>query len=134
MATYDYQGVVEAVLEKETFPSGFCKQILVLTDPPEAMTQYPNHLPFTFKKDKCNLLTTVQKGETVKVHFAIDGRAWQNPNTNQTKYFTDLTGLSIEKVTIGGNTVEPVPVAPAAMNPAAVDPENLGEDTTDIPF
>lgn len=126
-AIYEYTGVVETVLDKQTFPSGFTKQDLVLTDSPDTPTKYPNHIAFTFKKDNCALLANVQKGQTVKVRFAIDGRVWNDPKTGKDKYFTDLTALRLEVQNGEGGSVEPLPEPPEApeADPAAIDPEDL---------
>ena len=127
-AIYEYTGVVEAVLEKQTFASGFYKQDIVLTDTPDTPTKYPNHIAFTFKKDNCNLIANVHKGQTVKVRFAIDGRVWQDPKTGKDRYFTDLTGLRLEVQNGDGSSTEPLPEPADVADPiAAGDPE-------DIPF
>ena len=75
-AIYEYTGIVEAVCDLQTFPSGFTKQDLVLTDDNDVQTKYPNHIAFTFKKDNTAKLNNVQKGQRAKVRFAIDGRVW----------------------------------------------------------
>ena len=125
-AIYDYQGVVEKVMEKQTFPSGFVKQDVVITDDVDAMTKYPNHLLFTCKKDGCNYLNNVKQGDRVKVHFAIDGRAWQDPKSGNTRYFTDLTVLKLESLTEGGNAVVPEAAAPEDVpSDVSADPDNL---------
>ena len=91
-AIYEYTGIVEAVCDLQTFPSGFTKQDLVLTDDNDVQTKYPNHIAFTFKKDNTAKLNNVQKGQRAKVRFAIDGRVWQDPKTGKNRYFTDLAG------------------------------------------
>lgn len=131
-AIYDYTGVVETVCEKQTFSSGFFKQDLVLTDDVGESARFPNHIAFTFKKDNCALLANVQKGQRAKVRFAVDGRAWTDPASGKTRYFTDLTALKLEMLSGDGTSVEPVPAAaePPA-DPLASDSENLSDD---IPF
>ncbi len=129
MAMYDYTGVVEKILDVQTFASGFTKRDLILTDDVGTETRYPNHLPFTFKKDGVNLLNGIKAGDRVKVHFAIDGREWTNPQ-GQVKYFTDLTGLKIEVLNADGTSTEPVP-EPAIPDDAAL---SAGEAVDDLPF
>ena len=122
-AIYEYTGIVEAVCDLQTFPSGFTKQDLVLTDDNDVQTKYPNHIAFTFKKDSASILDTVKEGQRAKIRFAIDGREWTNPQ-GQVKYFTDLTGLKLEVLNADGSSTEPVP-APAEPDfpddPGAVD-------------
>lgn len=129
MATYDYTGVVEKVLDTQTFQSGFTKRDLIVTDDIGSESRYPNHLPFTFKKDGVNLLSGIKPGDRVKIHFAIDGREWQSPQ-GQVKYFTDLTGLKIEVLNGDGTSTEPVP-EPAIPDDAALDASAAVDD---LPF
>ena len=127
-AIYEYTGIVEAVCELQTFPSGFTKRDLVLTDDNDVQTKYPNHIAFTFKKDNTALLNNVQKGQRAKVRFAIDGRVWQDPKTGKNRYFTDLTALKLELLDGDGSSTEPMP------EPAEVPPDVLAGDTDDLPF
>ena len=115
-AIYEYTGVVEKVLQLQTFASGFTKRDVVMTDDVGTESKWPNHIAFTFKKDAASMLDTVREGQRAKIRFAIDGREWTNPQ-GQVKYFTDLTGLT-----------EPVPA------PAEPDfPEDAGA-IDDMPF
>ncbi len=126
-AIYEYTGVVEKVLDLQTFASGFTKRDVVLTDDVGSETKWPNHIAFTFKKDATSLLDGVRPGLRAKIRFAIDGREWTNPQ-GQVKYFTDLTGLKIEVLKEDGTSTEPVP-APA-------EPEGFADigDVDDMPF
>ena len=124
-AIYEYTGVVEAICEKQTFASGFCKRDLVLTDDVGQQPQYPNHIAFTFKKDNCALLDSVKKGDRAKVRFAIDGRVWHDPKTDKDKYFTDLTALKLEMLNGDGSATEPVPQPAEAPDIDAGDVEDL---------
>lgn len=127
-AIYEYTGVVEKVLDLQTFASGFTKRDIVLTDDVGTETKWPNHIAFTFKKDATSILETVREGQRVKIRFAIDGRAWDDPKSGKTRYFTDLTGLKLEVLNADGSSTEPVPA------PAEPDfPESAG-DVDDMPF
>ncbi|MBQ5531007.1 MAG: DUF3127 domain-containing protein [Kiritimatiellae bacterium] len=127
-AIYEYTGVVEKILEPQTFPSGFTKRDIVLTDDIGSDSKWPNHIAFTFKKDNVSLLDGLKNGQRAKIRFAIDGREWTNPQ-GQTKYFTDLTGLKIEALAAEGETASaPEPAEPD--NSLAADPD----DIDDMPF
>ncbi len=128
---YDYVGIVEEVREKEEFASGFCKRDLIVTDDLDAQSKFPNHLPFSFKKDNCARLDGIRKGQRVKVRFAINGRAWQDPKTGTTRYFTDLTAFNVEVMNADGTSTEPLPSAPEV--PADV-PNIAADDPDDLPF
>ncbi len=126
-AIYEYTGVVEKVLDLQTFASGFTKRDVVLTDDVGTDSKYPNHIAFTFKKDSASLLDAVHDGQRVKIRFAIDGRSWTNPQ-GQVKYFTDLTGLKLEVLNGDGTSTEPVPA------PAEPDLPADTNDVDDMPF
>ena len=88
-AIYEYTGVVEKVLQLQSFASGFTKRDVVMTDDVGAESKWPNHIAFTFKKDAASMLDTVREGQRAKIRFAIDGREWTNPQ-GQVKYFTSV--------------------------------------------
>ena len=123
---YDYTGVVEEVMETQTFASGFTKREIVVGNDVDSPSKYPNPVKFSFKKDNCSLLDGVSKGQRCKIHFVIDGRRWDGPRGTQ--YFVDLTGLKIEVLNADGTSTEPVP-APAEPEGAA-DPGEVD----DMPF
>ena len=123
---FDYTGVVEEVFPTQTFPSGFTKREVVVGNDVDSPSKYPNPVKFSFKKDNCSLLDGVQKGQRVKVHFAIDGRRWEGQKGVQ--YFVDLTALKIDVLNADGSSTEPIP-APAEPDFAA----DAG-DLDDMPF
>ena len=123
-AIYEYTGVVEKILDLQTFASGFTKRDIVLGDDVGDASKYPNHIAFTFKKDATSLLDGVHEGQRAKVRFAIDGRIWHDPKTDKDRYFTDLTGLKLEVLNADGASTEPVPVPATpdeAADPGAID-------------
>ena len=123
---YDYTGVVEEVLDTQTFSSGFTKRDVIVGNDVDSPSKYPNPVKFSFKKDNCSLLDGIKKGQRVKVRFAVDGRRWEGPKGVQ--YFVDLTGLKIEVLNADGSSTEPVPA------PAEPDfPADAG-DVDDMPF
>lgn len=126
-AIYEYTGVVEKVLETQTFSSGFTKRDIVLTDDIGGDSKWPNHIAFTFKKDSTSVLDGVKEGQRAKIRFAIDGRVWHDPKSDKDRYFTDLTGLKLEILDADGSSTEPVP-APAEPDFPDTDPGD------DIPF
>lgn len=127
-AIYEYTGVVEKVLEMQTFASGFTKRDVVLTDDVGTESKWPNHIAFTFKKDSTVLLDGVREGQRAKIRFAIDGRAWNDPKTGKDRYFTDLTGLKLEILNADGTSTEPLPA------PAEPDFADGGAEIDDMPF
>ena len=124
---FDYTGVVEEVGQTQSFgTSGFTKRELIVGNDIDSNSRYPNPVKFTFKKDNCSLVDGVQKGQRVKIRFAIDGRRWDGPRGTQ--YFVDLTALKIDVMNADGTSTEPVPA------PAEPDlPADAGE-IDDMPF
>ena len=123
---FDYTGVVEEVFPVQTFPSGFTKRDVIVGNDVDSPSKYPNPVKFSFKKDNCSLLDGVQKGQRVKVHFAIDGRRWEGHKGVQ--YFVDLTGIKLDVLNADGSSTEPVPA------PAEPDFSADAGDLDDMPF
>ena len=124
---FDYTGVVEEVMPVQTFASGFTKRDVIIGNDLDSQARYPNPVKFSFKKDNCSMLDSVQKGQRVKIHFVIDGRRWDGGSKGP-QYFVDLTGLKIEVLNAEGTSTEPVPA------PAEPDiPADAG-DVDDMPF
>jgi len=115
---FDYTGVVEEVMETQTFASGFTKREVIIGNDVDSPSKYPNPVKFSFKKDNCSLLDSIKKGQRCKIHFAIDGRRWEGQKGVQ--YFVDLTGMKIEVLGDDGSSTEPMP-APAVPETAFSD-------------
>lgn len=92
MALFEITGKVVAVNDVQTFASGFTKRDIVVNT--SANPSFYSPVPFSFKKDKTDLLDGVKPGDEVKVKFGIDGRRWDGQNG--TRYFVDLTGFGLE--------------------------------------
>ena len=128
MVSYEYEGVVEEVGETKSFgANGFTKRELIVGNDVDSTNKYPNPVLFTFKKDNCNLLDSVKKGDRVNIRFSIDGRRWDGPNG--VRYFTDLTGWKIDVINADGSSTEPVPQPAEAPD----IPADVG-DADDLPF
>ena len=98
---YEATGKVLAVGETKAYGNnGYEKrEVIVDVAPPQA--RWNNPLPFVLSKEKCALGDGLAIDDEVRITFAINGRAWDGPNG--TRYFTDLSVLSLEKV--GGTSV-----------------------------
>jgi len=125
---FEVKGVVKKVNEIQRFSSGFEKRELVLTDDVGTQVAYPNIMCFAFKQERVKLLEGITMGQRVKVVFAIDGREWTD-NTGKTRYFTDLTGLKLERLDIPDEGQNP----PSERNAEqSQDSQENGMD--DLPF
>lgn len=99
---YEATGKVLAVGETKAYGNnGYEKrEVIVDVAPPQA--RWNNPLPFVLSKEKCALGDGLAIDDEVRITFAINGRAWDGPNG--TRYFTDLSVLSLEKV--GGGAAD----------------------------
>ena len=93
---YEIKGRVLAVGETKAYGNnGFEKrEIVVDCAPPQA--RWNNPLPFTLSKERCAIGDGLAVDDEVTIQFAPNGREWNGPNG--TRYFIDLTVLSLEKV------------------------------------
>ena len=140
---YDMYGTVKKICETQTFPSGFAKRDLVIEE--EKDGKWPNIVAFTFKKDAVSKLDDLKVGDRVKITFAVDGREWTDPRTQNVRYFTDLTALRVELQTAnpfqgpdGAPPAAPgpsfMPPPPAPSFPSAFPSDAPSVDDEDLPF
>lgn len=112
--------------EAEQVTDKFRKREFVITDDSSGM--YPQFILFQLVQDKCELLDPFEVGEEVKVNFNLRGRKWENPKTNETRYFNSIEAWRLEKVGVGTANSDQ---APFPEN-APVDITN--DDSDDLPF
>ena len=119
---YELTGRVRRIGELQKFASGFTKRELVVDE--DHGGSWPKTVAFAFKRDNIAMLEGVGVGAKVRIAFAIDGREWTDPKTNQVKCFCDLTAIRLE-------TLEPAeaPMTPAEAKGTIHEPED-----GDIPF
>ena len=140
---YDMYGTVKKICETQTFPSGFAKRDLVIEE--EKDGKWPNIVAFTFKKDAVSKLDDLKVGDRVKITFAVDGREWTDPRTQNVRYFTDLTALRVELQTANPfqspapgaplDAAQPFPPPAAAPAfPSAFPADAPSVDDEDLPF
>ena len=110
---------VVAVGDEQTFPSGFRKrEILVTDDDPK----YPQTFPVEFSGDNTDRAAAFAPGDHIAVEFSLRGHT-----TAAGRAFVTLRGFRVERaVKIGGeSTAVPNAAAPAQspapMPPAAAD-------------
>ena len=116
------EGTVETCLEKETFPSGFCKRVLVLNTGGE----YPQMIPVEFVKDKTELLNGLRKGQQVTAYINIRG------NEHNGKYYANIQGWKLDKGDAGDDFQLGQQAKPQA--PAQAPAQYEEDDSSDIPF
>jgi hypothetical protein len=86
-------GKVKVIKAEDQVSASFRKrELVVATD-----ESYPQFISINFTQDKCDLLNNYNVGDDVKVSINLRGREWVNP-AGESKYFNDIQGWRIEKV------------------------------------
>lgn len=109
---YALTGTVKAIMEKQTFASGFEKQEFVVTTD----DQYPQYVKFEVVKDRIRNLEPITEGQRVTVKFNVRGNEYNG------KYYVNLQAWYIAANTSDAPQAESTPPAKES------DPEE------DIPF
>jgi len=91
-------GKVKVVNPEQQVSASFRKRELVVV----TQEQYPQFISINFVQDKCDLLNSLQVGQEVKVSINLQGREWVNPQ-GETKYFNDIQGWRVEKLSDANN-------------------------------
>ena len=90
----EIQGRIKQIFAPESVgQNGFQKRDLVIT----TEEQYPSDIIIQFTQSKCALLDTLQVGQSVNVHFNLQGREWTSPQ-GEVKYFNTVVGWKIELI------------------------------------
>lgn len=112
--------------DAEQITGTFKKREFVISD---ESSQYPQEIMFQLVQDKCDLIDSYNIGDEIKVNFNLRGRRWENPKTNETKFFVSLDAWRLEKVSQDSpvNNLPPLPTQ---------EPAHIGnhDDSDDLPF
>lgn len=65
----------------------FYKRVIVVDDTEDG-AKYPNPVPFEATGDRCQYLDKYKEGDEVRIEFYPNGRAWDDPKTGKTRYFS----------------------------------------------
>lgn len=125
----EFTGNVVKVEETKTYGAkGFRKRGIVLREAKEN-DKYPNFVPFTLTQDRCDLANDIGPDDKVKVHFVLNGRAWDKGDGSEVRYFCDNQVLKLE-------IIESANARAANVPSPAVPPDNFsGEEMADdLPF
>jgi len=88
-------------------------------------TPYPQFISFQVNQDKCEMIDKFEVGATIKVHFNLRGREYNNP-TKGLQYFNTLEAWRIELVAQEN-------VTPNTQSSVSVGAVNV-TDNDDLPF
>jgi single-stranded DNA-binding protein len=81
----------------QEFKSGFRKRTIVLREQFQTTEGKPFEklLAVELKKDLVDLVGDSTRGKRLKVTGYVESRAWENPNTGKTQYFTEFSAKEI---------------------------------------
>lgn len=86
-------GKIKVINDTKSYgDKGFRKREIVVTTEGE----YPQHLLIEFVQDKCDIISSYNVGDDVKIGINLKGREWVSPQ-KETKYFNSVEGWRIEK-------------------------------------
>lgn len=88
---YEAEGKLYEIFETQQIKETFKKREFVLEVQDNKYTQY---IKFQLIQDKCELLDSFEKGQDVKVSFALQGKPFTNKE-GKTIYFTNLNAVRI---------------------------------------
>ena len=111
--TYEETGRVIAIDPIQSFSSGFTKQEFVIE---VEDGRYPQQIKFEAVKERTDQLTTVRKGDIIKVSFNLRGNEYKG------KYYVNLVAWKIDKQGSGSE------------QPDDADIDQRTSDSDDIPF
>lgn len=129
-ASFEMAGKIKEIFETQTFGSGFQKREFVVMEDDDGNNRYPNPVKMSFTKEHCAKLDSYAVGDDVKVSFSVQGREWNDPKTNQIRYFVDIHAFRIEKLNADGSSVEMEAPAPTD----SMEPIDSISDSDDLPF
>lgn len=112
-------GKLNKVFDIETVGAkGFQKRDFILLD--DSNDKYPQYISIQLTQDRCVMIEDYRIGDTLTVHFNLQGREWISPQ-GETKYFNTIVAWKIEKVNTGSE--------PSRIE---MQPERLSTD--ELPF
>lgn len=123
-------GKIKVINPEQQVSASFRKRELVVA----TEEQYPQFISINFVQDKCDLLSSYNVGEAVKVSINLRGREWVNPQ-GETKYFNDIQGWRIERMQAESPAAAPAAMAPMPPAEAFAPATNFNEEEhDDLPF
>lgn len=129
---FDFTGRIVVIEPTKEYGSSSFKKRVIVVDSKEVGADYPNPVPFTLTKDKCEKADKFSVGQTVRVRGWFNGREWFNEKKQLNQYFVDnMIGYidSVGEASNGGGTAKP---PQASARPTA--PQTAEELPDDIPF
>jgi hypothetical protein len=125
---FELTGTLKLKKDEQKVSDTFKKREFVVTDN-SSNSNYPQHILFQLKQDKCRLLDDYNPGDEMKVGFFISGREWSKDGV--VKYFTSLDAWRIERVEKGSSSSNNQESSSSYATEAALP---AAEEQDDLPF
>ena len=107
---YELEGIIKAIMDTQTFGSGFTKREFVVTTGDD---KYPQDIKMEVVKDKTTLLDKYSIGQRVKVGFELRG------NEHNGRYYVNVLAWRIHLADGSEPPASDAPSAPRSSAPSA---------------
>ncbi len=127
---FNITGTLKVKFPEQQVSERFRKRDIVITD---NSSQYPQHITLQLTQDKCGLIDQYNPGDEIRVFFNLRGREWNDPKTNQMKYFNTIEAWKIESVNANAGAQNSAPMQKAAPTPD-ITTFSAASESDDLPF
>jgi hypothetical protein len=124
--SYELTGIVHAIYDTQTFPSGFSKREFVVETSEE---KFPQQIKLEAVKETCQRLDLYQEGDPITVSFNIRGNEYNG------KHYVNLQAWKFDRGA-SGSTGKRSESAPPKAHTKAAPPaaDSWDDEEEDIPF
>ncbi len=123
--SFEIDGKIHKIFDTESKTETFQARDFVLS----LSGPYPQYIKFQLTQDRCELISSYNENDEVKVHFDLRGREWNG------NYFTNLNVWKIESLS---NLVDSEPESFGSIEdggfPAESDGQKENIEFDDLPF
>jgi len=141
MANFEIKGELVAILDEQVVSDKFKKREFVI----QTADQYPQVIKFQLTQDRCGMIDSYRKGETITVNFDVKGKEYVKGS--ETMYFNSLEAWKItgangapksqsgkDMTKVADLEKEPFNDEPFDLPSAAKMPPKPNQDLDDLPF
>ena len=93
---YNLKGELKVINDTVQISDSFKKREFVVID---ASGQYAQTIQFQLAQDRCGVIDNFKVGDQVEVTFFLRGREWENPKTQEVRFFNSLDAYQIKPLT-----------------------------------
>lgn len=123
MANFEIKGELVAILDEQVVSDKFKKREFVI----QTADQYPQVIKFQLTQDRCGMIDSYRKGETIIVNFDVKGKEYVKGN--ETMYFNSLEAWKIQ-----GSSAPKSQSGKDMTKVEDLQPNDMPYDDQDVPF